>query len=283
MHEQRTEELEIGMIGTQYAKLRIVKPRSEIAMEKSIRQFGQMQPIVCVEQSDRYELVDGFKRQRAMQKLGKKRLTARIADKMPTRLCKALIVQLNQRSLSINELEEALVIKSLHREEKLRQVEIAVLFGRDKSWVSRRLALVEKVHEEVQEHIMLGLVPMLTGRELSRLPRGNQEQTLACVLKYRLSSRETAKLVKYLLSRPRWEYEAILRNPWEMLERERPRSQLDFVAILCAMRKSCRRVTEIIAVGHGNGNPYELIQETITAGKAATAALQTFYSGTEKP
>ena len=115
-------------------------------MEKSIRQYGQMQPVMCVAQGDGFELIDGFKRLRAMQKLGRTTLSAQIAVEKPARVCKTLIVQLNQRSLSINELEEALVIASLHREENLKQVEIAVLFGRDKSWVCRRLALVEKLH-----------------------------------------------------------------------------------------------------------------------------------------
>ncbi len=283
MMESGISELAISEIGQVYGQLRMVKPQAEAAMEKSIRQFGQMQPIVCALQNEQYELIDGFKRYRAIQKLGQSRLKVRIAQPMASRLCKTLMVQLNQQSLSINRMEEALIIQSLHREEKLKQIEIAVLFGRDKSWVCRRLTLVEKVHEEVQKHIMLGLLPMLTGRELSRLPRGNQEQTLACVLKHRLSSRETAKLVEHLIPRPRWEYEAILRSPWEVLAWESPRQRPEFVSSLHAMRKSCLRVKDIISAGPGSERPFELIQETITAGKTAVKALRTFSSTMEEP
>ena len=42
------EDLAVSAIGTRYAELRIVRPRADAAMEKSIRQYGQMVPAVCV-------------------------------------------------------------------------------------------------------------------------------------------------------------------------------------------------------------------------------------------
>ncbi len=281
MDEQPVATLDLGALGQRYASLRIVKPRAEVAMEKSLRQYGQMQPVVCVKRAEGYELVDGFKRLRASQRLGRRTLNARMVEAMTERVCKSLLVQLNQRSFSINELEEALVIQSLYREDGVKQVEIAVLFGRDKSWVSRRLALVEKLHEEIQKYIRLGLLPQVAGRELGQLPRGNQEEALACVIKHRLSSRETAKLVKHLLSRPRWEYGVILQSPWEVVEFKAARAPLDLRASLLAMRHSCRRVAELIATGPGNEKPYPLIRETIAAGQAAVAALQANYPNPE--
>ena len=121
----------------------------------------------------RYELIDGFKRLRACRRLNKESLRAKMIE-VNGRGCKAAIIQLNQSGRSINEIEEALVLQSLHREDGLTQIEIAALLGRDKSWVSRRIALIEKLSEEVQEDIRLGLISMITGRELSKLPRGNQ-------------------------------------------------------------------------------------------------------------
>ena len=44
-----------------------------------------------------------------------------------------------------------------------------------KAWVSRRISLIERLCEEVIEHIRLGLCSASIGRELARLPRGNQE------------------------------------------------------------------------------------------------------------
>ena len=49
------------------------------------------------------------------------------------RVCKAAMIQLNWSGRSINEMEEALVVQSLHREDGLTQIEIAALIGRNKS------------------------------------------------------------------------------------------------------------------------------------------------------
>ena len=109
-----------------------------------------------------------------------------------------------------------------------------------------------------------------------------REETLACVLKHRLSSRETAKLVKHLLSRPRWEYAVILKSPWEVVDFKQPGKQPDFTTILKTMRRNCLQVKDTIAVGAVSETAFELVQETITAGLSAVEALKAFYFNTEK-
>jgi ParB-like chromosome segregation protein Spo0J len=140
-------------------------------------------------------------------------------------------------------MEEALVIQSLHREDGLTQMEIAVLVGRDKSWVSRRISLIERLSEEVQEDIRLGLISVITGRELTKLPRGNQKDAADAILKRRYTTREAGKLIGSLLSRPRWEYSAILASPWEVVEPRQPRPR-GFGAKLISFREVCQSVSE---------------------------------------
>ena len=279
------EDLAVSAIGTRYAELRIVKPRSDAAMEKSIRQYGQILPVVCVRSGDGLEMIDGFKRLRAHQHLGKNTLLARTLAEMSTRACKAALVQLNQPGKSISDLEEAMVIHSLYRGDGLKQTEIALLFGRDKSWVSRRLSLVEKLHEEVLKNIMLGLLPVVSGTELARLQRCNQQEALACVLKHRLTTRDTAKLTSHLLSRPRWEYQTILKSPWEVLDQEPKRSSFDLKASLLFMRKSCRAVSNIVGTGPAADAEklFELIGETVASAHDAVFALKPFCPKQKEP
>jgi alkylhydroperoxidase family enzyme len=115
------------------------------------------------------------------------------------------------------------VLVSLVREDGLTQEQVAVLVGRHKSWVSRRIALVERLGEAVQESLRLGLLSGSVARELARLPRGNQEPALACVHHHRLTWRETSRLIAWLLEHPRWEHEALLLSPWELLGERQPR------------------------------------------------------------
>lgn len=236
------EEIAVLEIGEKYGIYRIVSPRADAAMVKSMRKYGQMTPVVCVKGQGGYELIDGFKRLRACRSLDETALKVKTME-VSGRVCKAALIQLNQSGRSINEMEEALVLQSLHREDGLTQVEIAALIGRDKSWVSRRIALMERLSEEVQEDIRLGLISVMTGRELAKLPRGNQREVAHTILRRRYSTREAAKLIGYLLSRPRWEYGVILANPWEVVEPREPRPR-GFGAKLLLFRQICQSVGE---------------------------------------
>jgi ParB/RepB/Spo0J family partition protein len=242
------QERAIEELGERFAGLRIPRPRAEAAMEKSLLSYGQISPVVCARiataGASAYELVDGFKRLRASRRLKKPSLLARTLD-LSARACKAAILQLNHASASLHAMEEALVLQSLHREDALTQEQIGVLVGRDKSWVSRRLLLVEELDEDVQQDIRLGLLSVVTGREVARLPRGNQKEAAAVILEHRLSTRETARLVAELLSRPRWDHAVILASPWEVLEP--PLKSLDLKGALAGMDRSCRRVCEQVA------------------------------------
>jgi ParB/RepB/Spo0J family partition protein len=236
------EEIAVSEIGERYGAYRIVSPRADAAMVKSIRHYGQLSPVVCVRGEGGYELIDGFKRLRACRRLDKTTLRAKTLE-VSTRVCKAAILQLNGSGRSINEMEEALVVQSLHREDGLTQTEIGVLLGRDKSWVSRRISLIERLSEEVQEDIRLGLITVIAGRELAKLPRGNQKEAADAILKRRYTTREAAKLIGYLLSRPRWEYSTILASPWEVVEQREPRPR-GFGAKLISFREVCQTVLE---------------------------------------
>jgi hypothetical protein len=135
---------------------------------------------------------------------------------------KAAMIALNRRKGAISDLEEGMVVHSLCREDGLSQVEVALLLGRHKSWVCRRLSLIERLCDEALEHIRLGLIPTSVGRELCRLPRGNQQGALHTILKYRFCSRESARLVSLLLQRPRWGWPNLLNFPIEILSERVP-------------------------------------------------------------
>jgi hypothetical protein len=189
-------------------------------MVASLGKFGQIFPVV-VTRKQRYELIDGFKRVRALKRLGREHVTARVLEFGPHGQ-KAAMLDLNWKRGSISDLEEGMVVHSLCREDGLSQVEIAVLLGRHKSWVCRRLSLVERLCDEALEHMRLGLIHAGIGRELARLPRGNQEAALRTIVKYRFCSRETARLVCFLLSRPRWNWQTLLNFPEEILSDRAP-------------------------------------------------------------
>ena len=210
---KETMSIPITRIGERFAPLRIVEPQAERIMLHSMQKYGQLTPVVtCRIVSGEQELLDGFKRLRAGRQLGFSELTVRPLD-VSLRACKAAMLQLNRVGRSISGMEEALVVHSLYREDGLSQVEIGVLIGRHKSWVCRRLALIERLSDEAQQSIRLGLLPASLGAELARLQRCNQDLLLESIRQHHLSWRETRKVVTALANSPSWEHDGILRDP----------------------------------------------------------------------
>jgi ParB/RepB/Spo0J family partition protein len=213
-------DIPIDQFGERYAELRIVNPKADKAMVRSLDKYGQLTPVVVSRiNPNEYELLDGFKRIRGARALSFGHLRSRILE-LNERAGKAVIMQLNWVGKSISNMEEALVVHSLCNEDKLSQLEIATLLERHKSWVSRRIALIERLCDEAQNSIKLGLIPVSMGRDLARLPRGNQEKLLETINKHQLTCRETRKIAVALQTRPNHEHDSILRHPWELLRPE---------------------------------------------------------------
>jgi ParB-like chromosome segregation protein Spo0J len=195
---QETMKLAISKIGERFAPLRIADPAAERAMLHSLQKYGQLTPVVvCRITANEHELLDGFKRLRAGRQLGCQELTVRLLD-ISLRACKAAMLHLNRVGRTMTGLEESLVVHSLCHEDGLNQVEIASLLGHHKSWVCRKLTLIERLCDEAQESIRLGLLPASIGAELARVQR---------------CWRETREVVSALSSKPEREHGAILKDP----------------------------------------------------------------------
>ena len=213
-------ELPLTSIGERFSTLRIVSPEADYSILQSMKKYGQIMPVVVSEVArNDYHLLDGFKRLRGARALTMEKLRAQVMC-CNIRAGKAALMQLNWVGKSINSMEEALVVHSLFHEDSLSQVEISTLLGRHKSWVCRRIALIDRLCDEGRDQIKLGLLPISMSRELVKLPRGNQEALLESIRKHHLSCRETKKLVDELQSRPERDHPAILQRPWDVLQKQ---------------------------------------------------------------
>lgn len=180
-------------LGEGLCHLRLCNAEGQQAMERSLASHGQITPLVVCERPRGFEVIDGFKRLRAARALRWDALWVHVAD-VRGAAAKVQIVHSNRRE-SLTEIEEAWIIRALHREDGLSQPEIGRLLGHHKSWVNRRLLLAEALSEELQADLRLGLVGATTARELCRLPRGNQREIGAVCVRRGLTTRQTQLLV----------------------------------------------------------------------------------------
>lgn len=167
-------------------------------MRQSLQRYGQLQPIVAFRDEGQLRVLDGLKRLRAARGLGWTELHTSIAEATSVD-AKVWLFELH-RSQGLSELEEAWLVRSLHREDGLTQGAIAHCLGRHKSWVSRRLLLVEGLDDAVQADVRLGLLAPRAAVALSALPRGNAQQTRAAAVVVRrgMTVRQTERMVAEL-------------------------------------------------------------------------------------
>jgi ParB-like chromosome segregation protein Spo0J len=213
----KTEE-----IGEHYGRYRLHVPDAERAMAKSLERYGQLSPVIVCRRQERYELVDGFKRLGATRRLAQiKHLAARLLE-ADERTVKAAIYGLNRAGGRTRELEEAWIIHALVQEDGLSQVEVAELLGRHKSWVCRRLALLEKLGEKARDDLRVGLLSPTAARQIVRLPQGNQGEVLEAARREALSTAELVGVVDLLLGcGDRTQQRYILAHPREALSQSK--------------------------------------------------------------
>lgn len=186
-------------IGEHYGRYRLHVPEAERAMAKSLERYGQLSPVVVCRRQERYELVDGFKRLGAARRFQQiEHLSARLLD-ADERTVKAAIYGLNRAGGRTRELEEAWIIHALVREDGMSQVEVAELLGRHKSWVCRRLALLERLGQKARDDLRVGLLSPTAARQIVRLPQGNQAEVLDAARREALSTAELAGVVQLWL------------------------------------------------------------------------------------
>lgn len=210
--------LALGELGQRYRRYRLCDPSAEESMAGSLRRWGQLSPVAVCVRDGGVELLDGFKRWTAAHQVGWTTLSVRVLE-VDERTAKAAVLGLNQGQRSTRELEEAWVVQALVREDGLTQVEVGRLLGRHKSWVCRRLALLERLSEAVKEEMRLGLVGAALARELTRLPAGNQEAVLALSRAQALTAREVSGVVDLLEGASEAQATFILAKPREALSR----------------------------------------------------------------
>jgi ParB-like chromosome segregation protein Spo0J len=193
-------EVGLELFDERLQRYRLVQPRQERTLAQSLERYGQISPVVICIQEQSLVLVDGFKRLRSARKLkGMERLAARCIE-VDEQGAKAAVYNLNRAGQRPVELEESWIVHALVREDGLSQVEAAQLLGRHKSWVNRRLAMLERLCEGAREELRLGLLTPAIARQLTRLPMGNQAAALHATREASLTSSELAGVVTLLLA-----------------------------------------------------------------------------------
>lgn len=187
------QEVEISQLDLRYAYTRIQMPDLMARLSSSIERFGQTTPVVCVLEGEvPLVLLDGYRRVAVLKRLGRDIVWAQVWHCQVYQALAEAMVRNQERRWEA--LEEGALIQELCRGLGLTQSRVAEMLGRDKSWVARRVALIEALPEDIIELVRQGhITPWAATRVLVPLARANHEHARGlcnALLKEHLSTRQ---------------------------------------------------------------------------------------------
>jgi ParB/RepB/Spo0J family partition protein len=200
--------------------MRIMNMARILQVEKSMRLHGQLQAVVARVHEGGYQLIDGFKRVYAAEDLMMDYLQCHLLEIDLTQ-AKVLLLSYNRSHKSMEAWEEAMVLQDLQKTHSMDQRSLARLTGYSRSWVSRRLALIGRMDEDISSEIMMGTLTSSHARAIVKWPRGNQGEVARVITNFGLTSRQSDKLVEaFLKANDEDQQRYILSHPEQILSRD---------------------------------------------------------------
>lgn len=255
-------EIEFHQLVLKYEELTVLEKHQLGKLLASIAEYGQQTPVLVVTEATNFILIDGYRRVRAMRKLGRDTVLALVAPMAETEalLYKHKLETPRRRS----PLEEGWLIKELVNSHGLSRTDIAVRLSRSKSWVCRRIDLVSVLPESVQRKVRDGTICAYAATKyLVPLARANRQdcKTLIDNLgKRKLTARQFKQLYVALKEANKEQRRNILAKPLtavkvaEELKRAPPiSSSEDFAKSICKdiriVRSVCYRIIDRLEQG----------------------------------
>jgi ParB family chromosome partitioning protein len=151
-------QLEFHQLERRLEHLRAHRPERQQRLLASLAASGQQTPVIVIatDQPERYLLIDGYRRARALEQLGRDTVEAVVWS-----LSEADALFLD-RSMRAGEqataLEEGWLLAEMSERFGYDQEELGRRFDRSVSWVSRRMGLVELLPAPVQQQVRSGAI-----------------------------------------------------------------------------------------------------------------------------
>ena len=208
-------EVDIHLIDLRYAHTRIKNIKVLAKMQRSISLYGQIVPALAVPENNKFILIDGYLRLQSLKACGHDCIKLQTVKEDEAGSLFVLLAKNNDRQWEA--IEQASLIKELHNRFTYSFAEIGKRLGRDKSWVKRRLDLVDSLPEEIKQAVMTGKLSSWSASHvlvpLSRVNEKDACQLTEKLLKTPLSTRELTRLYEHYKKSNRVVRDRIIDDP----------------------------------------------------------------------
>lgn len=212
--EEGFEIIELSQLQLRYRHTRIRRNDAVLKMADSLQRYGQISPVGVVAEGDRqYVLIDGYLRAEAIRRCAKDTIKARILAKD----LQTALIEILCQPRRWDAIEQAGILRELNCGMGLSQAKLASLVGRQQSWVSRRLSLLEVLSEDLCEAVFSAKISTWAAcRVLVPMARANAahaQKLVASLSDYALSTRDLARFYAHYKKANRKVRENMLGSP----------------------------------------------------------------------
>ncbi|ELL7916341.1 ParB/RepB/Spo0J family partition protein [Campylobacter jejuni] len=189
-------------------------------LANSIKEFGLIQPIIVFKKNNKFILIAGERRLRAVKALGKKEILAFIADIDENKLRELALIENIQRE-NLNPIELANSYKDLMQVHKITQENLAELIHKSRTQITNTLRLLN-LDIRTQELIASGKISQGHAKVLVGLDQKDEKMLVDSIIGQKLNVRDTEKIVKKIKnneSLPNQEFEDEIKKLKQMLNR----------------------------------------------------------------
>lgn len=212
-------ELELHQLELRYERLRKRRPRAERALLASLAETGQQVPIVVIGEAERFVVIDGYKRVRALRRLACDTVQA---TRWELQEVEALLLERGLRRGSEDAFDQAWLLAELQERFGYSLEELARRFEHSKSWISGRLGLLHTLPSAIQEQVRLGALSAHAAMKylvpLARANASAAEQLAAAIVPLRPTTREVGALYAGWQSGTQRTRELIVQSPRTYLQ-----------------------------------------------------------------
>ncbi|EAH7683416.1 TPA: ParB/RepB/Spo0J family partition protein [Campylobacter jejuni] len=189
-------------------------------LANSIKEFGLIQPIIVFKKNNKFILIAGERRLRAVKALGKKEILAFIADIDENKLRELALIENIQRE-NLNPIELANSYKDLMQVHKITQENLAELIHKSRTQITNTLRLLN-LDIRTQELIASGKISQGHAKVLVGLDQKDEKMLVDSIIGQKLNVRDTEKIVKKIKnneSLPNQEFEDQIKKLKQILNR----------------------------------------------------------------
>jgi ParB family chromosome partitioning protein len=173
-NQTKPVDIELNTLDLRYAHTRVSNRKSQDSMSRSIERYGQLTPVLVVPGDEALVLVDGYLRVGSLRTLGRDTVIADVSEIDERRALLQVLSTTGQRQWKA--VEQAWIIREIKQRFDAPLRHIARDIGHDVSWVSRRLALIDDLPEDLLSGVLDGHVSAwAAGRVFVPLARANKE------------------------------------------------------------------------------------------------------------